>query len=248
MREKRETKLPEIHCKNCRSSKSCPLKYLPEAIVELLENGFAHNRRFRKGEYLFHQSFPAASIFIILSGALKTTLDTEEGEEIVTGFHFPNEILGLSGIGGGIYLTSARALETVYSCELAYSHLLNLPSKLPNMQAIFISLMNNEIRIYQNMLTITKKMTDARLASFLVNISQRNYGNGLSASQVHLSMTRQDIGNHLDMAVESVSRAFSRLQRNGLIVIHGKNIYIPSTNNLSHFAANERLSFFAGEL
>ncbi|HBO4520306.1 TPA: helix-turn-helix domain-containing protein [Pseudomonas aeruginosa] len=233
----RKNKLPEIHCKNCRLSKACRFNLMPEAIVELLEKGFAHNQKFRKGECLFRQGAPATSVFIILSGALKATLNTGCGEEIITGFHFPGEMLGLSSMGAGIYLTSALALETAFTCRLAYSRLLELSRESPDMQAGYMSLVANEIRAYQDALVLTKKMIDTRLAGFLINISKRNYANGLSASQLHLAMTQQDIGRHLDMAIESVSRAFSRLQRSGYIVIHGKDIYIPNIDSLCHFAA-----------
>jgi len=39
-----------------------------------------------------------------------------------------------------------------------------------------------------------------------------------------LRMTREEIGSYLGMQLETVSRALSRFQREGWIVVSGKNI------------------------
>ncbi|WP_185879234.1 helix-turn-helix domain-containing protein [Pseudomonas aeruginosa] len=220
-------------------TKACYLNPLPEVITELLEEGFAHNLKLRKGECLFHQGAPAASIFIMLSGTVKTTVNTECGKEIITGFYFPGEVLGLSGMGSKTYLTSAKALETVFACELSYTHLFKLSRQPLYVQTILISIVTNELLDQQNLLISTRKIVDARLAHFIFNIAKKNHTNGLPARQLYLTMTRQDIGNHLGVAIESVSRSLTRLQKDSIIIIHKENIDILDMDALYRLATKQ---------
>jgi CRP/FNR family transcriptional regulator len=87
--------------------------------------------------------------------------------------------------------------------------------------------MSREIRDDQQMmLLLSKKTADERIATFLVNLSARFRARGFSANQFRLSMSRNEIGNYLGLAVETVSRVFTRFQQNELIAAEGKEIQI----------------------
>jgi CRP/FNR family transcriptional regulator len=64
------------------------------------------------------------------------------------------------------------------------------------------------------------------LATFLVNMSRRLHQRGLSATDFHLSMSRHEIGNYLGLAVETVSRIFTRFQEEGLLKVDRKHVQI----------------------
>ena len=49
---------------------------------------------------------------------------------------------------------------------------------------------------------------------------------GGSETEFNLSMSRHDIGNYLGLAVETVSRMFSKLQEDEVLSVHRKNIRI----------------------
>lgn len=88
-------------------------------------------------------------------------------------------------------------------------------------------LMSREIRDDQQMmLLLSKKTADERIATFLVNLSARFRARGFSAQQFRLAMSRNEIGNYLGLAVETVSRVFTRFQQNGLISAEGKEVHI----------------------
>ena len=87
--------------------------------------------------------------------------------------------------------------------------------------------MSREIRDDQQMmLLLSKKTADERIATFLVNLSARFRARGFSANQFRLSMSRNELGNYLGLAVETVSRVFTRFQQNGLINAEGKEVQI----------------------
>ena len=74
-----------------------------------------------------------------------------------------------------------------------------------------------------------------RVAHFLSIQSKRFAAMGYSASQFILPMTRRDIGNFLNVTLESVSRAFSALGRAGIIDVERREITIRSHEALLNF-------------
>jgi len=67
------------------------------------------------------------------------------------------------------------------------------------------------------MLLLSKKSAEERIASFLLNLAARFRRRGYSGTQFRLTMARSDIANYLGMAVETVSRVFTRFQRQGIL-------------------------------
>ncbi|MCH8977128.1 MAG: helix-turn-helix domain-containing protein, partial [Proteobacteria bacterium] len=78
----------------------------------------------------------------------------------------------------------------------------------------------------QMLLTLGKKNSEEKVATFLLTTSTRFHKLGYSANEFKLSMSRQEIGNYLGITFETVSRVFSRLQRNGIIKVNQKAIKI----------------------
>ena len=67
---------------------------------------------------------------------------------------------------------------------------------------------------------------EQRVATFLLNLSDRLRIRGYSPAAFHLRMTREEIGSYLGIKLETVSRMLSRFQRDGLVDIRGKDIRI----------------------
>jgi len=83
---------------------------------------------------------------------------------------------------------------------------------------------------------LSKKTADERIATFLVNLSARFRARGFSPNQFRLAMSRSEIGNYLGLAVETVSRVFTRFQQNGLLAAEGKEVEITNSIELCALA------------
>jgi CRP/FNR family transcriptional regulator len=96
--------------------------------------------------------------------------------------------------------------------------------------------MSKEILYDESMLMLLgKKTAEERLASLLLNLSGRFGERGFSPTEFHLHMSRNDIGNYLGLAVETVSRLFTRFQEQKLLEVSGKHIKLldlPAMQNL----------------
>lgn len=219
--------LPETHCKDCSLSGMCLPLALHDEELEVLDNIVKRGRPVKKGELLFRQGDVFESIYALRSGAVKTFSLSDNGEEQITGFHLASELIGLSGLDSERYPVSAVALETTSVCEIPFERLDDLTATMPQLRKQVMRLMSREIREDQQMmLLLSKKTADERIATLLINLSARFRARGYSAKSFRLAMSRNDIGNYLGLAVETVSRVFTRFQQQGLIAAEGKQIDI----------------------
>lgn len=218
---------PQTHCKDCSLAALCLPLSLNLEDMDALDEIVKRGRPLKKGDYLFRQGDAFSSVFAVRSGALKTFSLSDTGEEQITGFHLPSELVGLSAMDGELYPVSALALETTSICEIPFERLDELAVQLPQLRRQLMRLMSREIRDDQQMmLLLSKKTADERIATFLVNLSARFRARGFSAQNFRLAMSRNEIGNYLGLAVETVSRVFTRIQQSGLIEAEGKEVQI----------------------
>ncbi len=220
-------KQPQANCKDCSLSGLCLPLSLNMQDMEALDDIVKRGRPLKKGETLFRQGDAFSSVFAIRSGALRTFSVTDSGEEQITGFHLPSELVGLSGMDTETYPVTAQALETTSVCEIPFDRLDELSVLLPQLRRQLMRIMSREIRDDQQMmLLLSKKTADERIATFLINLSARFSARGFSANQFRLPMSRNEIGNYLGLAVETVSRVFTRCQASGLLEAEGKEVRI----------------------
>ena len=227
----------DISCGNCRLGAIClPLALENDDIVKL-DNIVQRGRPLQKGEYLYRERDAFSAVYAVRSGVVKAYRLTGDGQEQITGFYFPGEILGMDGISSDKYASSAKALETAAVCEIPFNRLEELSTQLPSMQRHFFQLMSQEIISDQQLITLlSKNSAEERVASLLISISARNARRNLSRTQFRLPMSRTDIGNFLGLTIETVSRVMSRFSKQGLIEVDNKEITLLDQECLKEIA------------
>lgn len=207
-----------------------------DRVNEIIQRG----RPLQKGDYLYRSGDPFQSVFAVRSGTIKAINITNDGQEQVTGFYLPGEIVGLDGLAEDNHTNSAIALETAAVCEIPFSNLEELSLKIPTLQRHFFQLMSREITSDQKLITmLSKNSADERVAALLLSISTRNHRRHLSATDFRLPMSRSDIGNYLGLTIETVSRVLSRFQKNDLLSVDKKDITILDMDGLRAIANAE---------
>ncbi len=213
------------HCQTCSLSALCLPVSLDTTEIERLDDIVEKSRPLHKGDFLFRQGESFGSLFAIRAGSIKTYTVTPDGEEQINGFYFPGELVGLAGLDEGIYPMSAKMLETTTVCEIPFSRLDELSGQLPELRRQVMRSLSREIRDDQQMIMLlSKKTAEQKIATFLLKLSARYQVRGYSASQFRLSMSRNEIGNYLGLAVETVSRIFTRFSTQSLIRVDGKEV------------------------
>lgn|SRR5690625_2798040 len=225
--------LNHVSCNDCRMSSLCLPLALQNEEVARLDEIVQRGRPLQKDELVYSAGEPFRAVYAVRSGAIKSYCLDNEGVEQVTGFYLPGEVFGMDGLGDDRYSTNAVALETSAVCEIPFEHFERLGTQIPSLQRHFLQLMSREITTDHQLITLlSKNSADERIATLLMSISRRNQRRNLSASRFRLPMSRADIGNYLGLTVETVSRVFSRLQKQGIIYADKKEIEILDRDEL----------------
>ena len=227
----------KVSCGNCRLNTICLPISLHIEDIDKLNNIIQRGKPLQKGEYLYRANDPFDSVYAIRSGAVKALTLSDSGLEQVTGFYLPGEVVGLDGLADNRYTNSAVALETSSVCEIPFNRLEELSLQIPNLQRHFFQLMSREITQDQQVITLlSKSSAEERIAALLLSISSRNSRRQLSANAFRLPMSRTDIGNYLGLTIETVSRIFTRLQKQEIIQVDKKEIRIIHMEQLRQLA------------
>lgn len=228
-----------VSCSNCRLSSLClPISLELEELDQISEV-ILRNQPLHKGDYLYRSGSPFTSIFAVRAGSIKSTFISEEGEEQITGFYLPGEILGMDGLNDNSYRNSATALETSAICEIPFDKLEELSQQIPSLQRHFFQLMSREITNDQQLISLlTKGSAEQRIAALLLSLSSRYQRRQLSSTEFLLPMSRTELGNYLGLTIETVSRVLSRWQKEGFIHAERRLIKLLDVDKLKSMASS----------
>ena len=217
-----------------------PVGLNPEDISKI-DSLVTERVRLKKGDALYRQGDTLTAVYGIKFGTLKTEYALPDGREQITGFHLPGEMLGLDGIGNNQYQSNAVALEDSEACVVKFSEFETLARQIPSLQHQFHRILSKELTQDQrHLLSLGSLRAEERLASFLLNFSDRLSARGYSPSEYHLRMSREEIGSYLGIQLETVSRLFSRFTESGLIQIKQRHIKLIDMDGLLELAGKSR--------
>lgn len=220
-------------CATCSLRELCLPVGLNEEEVETLGEVIVNKKKIQRGGYLHRTGTKFQALYAVKSGFLKTCVLEEDGRQQVTGFHMAGELLGLDAISADMHTCDAVALEDSEVCEIPFSKLEDISRTIPSLMHHFHKIMSREIvRDHGLMLLLGSMKAEERLASFLLNMSRRFAIRGYSETDFNLRMTREEIGSYLGLKLETVSRAFSKLQEDAIIAVNNKHVKILNLERL----------------
>ena len=225
-------------CNDCSLKNLCLPIALDIKDIDRLDKIIQRSRPVHIGDHLYRSGEQFKSIYAVHSGSIKTYLVDDDGVEQVTGFFLPGEVLGFDGISSETHGCNVVALETSSVCEIPFARIEELSLQVSSLQHHIFHLMSQQIDADNKMmLTLSKKNAEGRIATFLVGLSQRFGRRNLSPNAMRLPMSRMDIGNYLGLTIETVSRTFSRLHKENILNVDGREVVIKDharLNELSH--------------
>jgi CRP/FNR family transcriptional regulator len=157
--------------------------------------------RIEPQQVVIQESDPAEHVFNVTSGVVKLYKLLLDGRRQITGFLLPGDFLGLSSRVG--YAYSAEAVTD---------------DRFPHLRRRLFDIANDELVAAQDqMLLLGRKTALEKIASFLLQLSEREQRRGAGLGSLDLPMTRGDIADYLGLTIETVSRTLSQLKGQALI-------------------------------
>lgn len=168
---------------------------------------------------LFDEGEDANFIYSVTAGAVKVYKLLSDGRRQIIGFLFAGDFLGLAD--DETYAYSAEAIIHSTLCRFPRRKLEALLERYPRMERRLLGMASHELAAAQEqMLLLGRKTAREKIASFLLSLGQRAAQRGQSSNPVSVPMSRNDIGDYLGLTTETVSRTFTQLRQNNLIVLH----------------------------
>jgi CRP/FNR family transcriptional regulator len=235
----REVGKQALSCLGCSLRRICmPVDVQDAEAKALFERLVTARIRLRKGDALFRTGDRFTALYAIRVGSCKTVTLTDDGNEQVSGHHLPGEIIGVEGIGTDVHACQAIALEDTEVCVLPFERVERLAREDWSFQRRLYRLLSAAIvRERTAALMLGTMRAEQRLASFLLDLSIRYQARGYSSTEFVLRMTREEIGSHLGLKLETVSRLFSRFDEEGLIEVQGRVIKLTDRIGLQQLLA-----------
>src|SRR5450830_575524 len=205
-------------------------------VHHMNDTSLFRRRRLKAGQSALRMGQPFDGLYVVRLGALKTSMTHVDGAEHVVAFPMKGDLLGFDGICKNKYLSEVVALT---DCDLIRIPSIELfsPGRASNdIERMAYWAISREIVQEQTTYALTHSAkAEARVARFLHTQSERFAVMGYSPNRFTLPMTRRDIGNHLNVTLETVSRAFSALDHLGIIAVERREGKILSLEALRKF-------------
>lgn len=193
-------------------------------------------QRVARGEALYRSGDRFEALYAVHTGFFKSRSDAAPAGH-VAGFAMSGELLGIDGLGTGQHGCDAVALEDASVCVVPYAPLAAAMRESEPMQRAFHAVIGDEFAAQRRAAaSLAGRQAEARLAAFLLGLSQRLSQRGFSAQRLQLRMSRLEIAAHLGLTIETVSRCFGKLQSAGVLAVRSKTVDILDAEALAEVA------------
>ena len=193
-------------------------------------------RQLKVGQTALMTGQPFDGLYVVRLGTLKAMITHADGGVHVLAFPMKGTLLGFDGFYQNTYMSDVVALTDCDLVRIPASSLFSPGRGNNHLEHMAYWASSREIIQEQEAYSLTRSVkSESRVARFLHIMSGRFEALGFSPNRFILPMTRRDIGHHLSVTVETVSRAFSALVQLGIITVDFREIKILSRDALCNF-------------
>ncbi|MCP4932849.1 MAG: helix-turn-helix domain-containing protein [bacterium] len=186
----------------------------------------ASSRNLAAGETLCWEDDPIQYTYLLIDGTMKAYKLLPNGRSQITRFMTSGEIISSPLIDNYSYSTEALGDCTIL--QLPQKRFDKIMAKDPALMKSVFEKLSIELQQAQKQILLLGRMPAIeRVSNFLLDIAKRqNPQNPLLKADVliTLPMARVDIADYLGLTIETVSRAFSKFRRDGLIDLPRPNL------------------------
>jgi CRP/FNR family transcriptional regulator len=224
-------------CTYCSVRQLCLPGGIGAEELQRLDDIVERRKPVARGDRLFRLGDPLTAVYVAREGAFKSVSISEDGEEQVLGFHLAGELIGLDALGSGQHRCEGVALTAATICEIPYDDLSRVAAQIPSLQQQLFRVIGQSVDRDQDHLGIlVRRQANERIALFLHSLGERYRNVGQPDRLFQLPMSREDIARFLGLALETVSRGFTRLQDDGVIAVTGRRVEIVNAAELLRLA------------
>jgi CRP/FNR family nitrogen fixation transcriptional regulator len=171
---------------------------------------------YKKDAEIYGEDEPADYVYQVVSGAVRSYKLLSDGRRQIGAFHLPGDVFGLE-TGPTHRLTAEAIIDTTVRLVKRKSLEQAAMTDVAVVRGLLRMTAGSLKHAEEHMLLLGRKTAMERVATFLLEMDRRLTVAGMMA----LPMCRRDIGDYLGLTLETVSRALSQLQDEGVLGLSG---------------------------
>ena len=179
----------------------------------------ATHRDFDKNAYLVHQGDPADQFCILVSGKVKLSQITEDGQQIIMRYVSPGEAFAVIAVLSKIpYPVTASAVDQVSLLTWGEQTMLELMERYPRLAINSLSLLAAHIQEFQDRFReLATERVERRIARALLRLAKQTGRKLDHGILIDFPLTRQDLAEMTGTTLYTVSRTLSQWEKDGLV-------------------------------
>lgn len=164
-------------------------------------------------------------VFCFTAGTTKIFRTLHDGRTQILEFLGRGDFLGLPGFDQAT--CCVKTVSKVDACLFERSRFMNVLKLYPDLHMCLLAMAGQGLRAqHQQLIRLGRGSLKEKIASFLLDFTERYGDSGDEAPEIELPMSRRDIADYLGTTVESVSRTLTRFRELGLIRLPRPNLIV----------------------
>ena len=176
----------------------------------------------------------------VVSGTATVEHLTEDGRKQTLGLLLPSDFIGRPGRDTALY--DVTAVTEVTLCCFRRKQFEELVATTPHISQRLLEMALDELDAVRDwMFLLGRKTAREKIASFLMMYYRRTITTNtiVPGASIDLTLTREAMADYLGLTLETVSRQFSKLKSDGVILLDGKRkVIIPDVRVLQEEAGD----------
>ena len=196
--------------------------------LSALQRGPIH---FLRNNVIACEGDAADYIFFAVSGVVRSCKSYENGGRSISAFYLPGDLFGFTD--QKYCRLSVEAATDAMVLFIKRVPFLSIALRERRVASFLLGIMTNELRRAQEHALLMSKNATCRLAMFLTDLWMRSG----KEKYLDIPMSHRDIADHLGLAIETVSRTITNMERAGLV----RRISPRSLIMQNHFALEQMI-------
>lgn len=172
-----------------------------------------------RGQVIAEQGDLGLELFSLTEGVVKLSKVLSDDRRMIVAFRATGDMISLHR-SDTPWPATAQAISDCRLVKIPWDVFRRVADQYPALDQALFELASDEATVLQNrLLTLGRKTTEERLASFLLEFSLPSAAPSSFNREIFLPMRRPEIADYLGMTTESISREFTRFKRQRIIAM-----------------------------
>jgi CRP-like cAMP-binding protein len=195
-------------------------------------------RRYRKGEVVWHQGDPAPTVAFLVEGKAISEYHSPNGRTVITGLWFPGDIIGANNIGTyNLHQMTVRCIENSLIYALPVERFYVLVKSHPELAEVVIRALSVRLHWFGHLTLILGTQTaEERVCGMLLALSEHFAVETEEGLLIDLKLTHETLAAMVGVTRSFLTVTLSQLERRGLIRSHRRRIIIREPEQLEAMA------------